>query len=184
MRSAEAQDADSQALFLKPPEYLLCLMIFSRGVQSFCQKKLEPFGAKCPLRVLPGDTFAPCGQSRKSRRSCPGTTLCQGSQFGNTNATKLMHLMLYLFGQLAKLSIGAIRSIPCKMIQSRNIGICWYLLVFVVSVVSYQDVGYTVVFLFRKLLKLCVLPPWFQVIVEALLAKHGDLSAQDRKSVV
>ena len=114
----------SQALFLKPPEYLLCLMIFSRGVQSFCQKKLEPFGAKCPLRVLPGDTFAPCGQSRKSRRSCPGTTLCQGSQFGNTNATKLMHLMLYLFGQLAKLSIGAIRSIPCKMIQSRNIGIC------------------------------------------------------------
>ena len=129
--SAEAQDADSQALFLKPPEYVLCLMIFSRGVQSFCQEKLEPFGAKCPLRVLPGDTFAPCGQSRKSRRGCPGTTLCQGSQFGNTNATKLMLSMLYLFGQLAKLSIGAIRSIPSKMIQSQNIGICWYLLVFV-----------------------------------------------------
>ena len=91
--------------------------------------------------------------------------------------------MLYLFGQLAKLSIGAIRSIPSKMIQSQNIGICWYLVGFVVSVVSYQDVGYTVVFLFRKLLKLCVSSvrfPWFQVVVEALLAKHGDLSAQDQ----
>lgn len=72
------------------------------------------------------------------------------------------------------------RRYPIDSMQNDSKSKYRYLLVFVVSVVSYQDVGYTVVFLFRKLLKLCVLPPWFQVVVEALLAKHGDLSAQDQ----